>query len=371
MPPENDEKDEKDELVVIEDPPADTPVETTDDDKSDADKQKEGVDDAGKDDAGKAADADDEDDEDDDAEKGDQRASSEAEADAADADRKKKDRESSAERRKRQREARERLETELRVYQRRNEELERRFSTVEQRQLAAEKLTIAQAIEQVEAQLKQAREIEAAAIKESDGDSAVEAREIAESLTQKRQRLLQAKAKAERPPQRRETTAPPEMQAAFGWIQANKDWYDPHGGNEDSVLASAIEDRLSRENKFHPASPEFWAELDRRLAARGIGKKPTVDEKEEENDNAHIDAALRSGSSKPAGERKDARTKSNGGPKVSVNGANRALKANEVYVSPERKAAMIELGAWDDPVLKQKLLRDYQRYDRDAKAAAR
>lgn len=311
------------------------------------------------------------DEDDDDEEEGDKRASSEAEAEA-DAAKKKKDRESSAERRARQRDARERLERELRFYQQRNEQLERRFSDVEAKQVNAEKLTIAQAIEQTEAQLREAKRIEAEAIKEADGASAVEARDIAMALENKRQRLLQAKAKAERPPApQQDTVPPPAMAAAFEWIRANKDWYDPKMSNEDSVLASAIEDRLFQEGRLNPASPDFWSELDRRLKARGIGKKQDVDEDEDEDDNASSHAAPRSGSSKPAGERTDARTKPNGGPKVSVNGANRALKANEVYVSPERKAAMIEMGIWDDPVLKQKMLRDYQKYDREAAAAAR
>jgi hypothetical protein len=35
----------------------------------------------------------------------------------------------------------------------------------------------------------------------------------------------------------------------------------------------------------------------------------------------------------------------------------------EIYVTPERKQAMIEAGAWDDPVKRQSMLRAYQAYD--------
>jgi hypothetical protein len=360
--------DDKTELVVVEAPP-----------EGGIEKAEEGppAGDEGKDEKEKkeekevkpGAEEEHEDDEDDD-EEGDKRASSEAEASD---EKKKKDRESSADRRQRQREARERLERELHFYRGRNEQLERRFSAVEQRQVQAERLTIQQAIEQTELQLAEAKKIEAEAIREADGASAVEARDIATALENKRTRLLQAKARAERAPtpQANGNTPPPAMKSAFEWIKKNEDWYDPQMGNEDSVLAAALEDKMYREGKINPQTPEFWAELDKRLKARGIGKKvqqrDEVDEDEAPDDNAASDATRRSGNSKPAGERKDAR-KSNGGPKISVNGANRALKANEVYVSPERKAAMIELGAWDDPVLKQKLLRDYQRYDREAAA---
>jgi hypothetical protein len=360
------------ELVVVEGTPEGEVAKTDDKPAADAKDEKDDKDEKADDKAADATDDKHDDDDEDEDETGDARASSEAAADAADEQKKKKDRESSAERRQRQREARERLEKELRFYQSRNEQLERRFSAVETRQQQQERLTLQQAIEQTEAQIKEAKKIEAEAIAEADGASAVEARDIAQALEEKHRRLVAAKTRTERPAPSQDRVPPPAMAAAFDWIKANKDWYDPQGGNEDSVLASAIEDRLSRENKIDPATPEFWAELDRRLKARGIGKKAAVDEKDDDDDNASSHAAPRSGNGKPAGERTDARTKSNGGgPKVSVGGASRALKANEVFVSPERKAAMIEAGVWDDPVLKQKMLRDYQRYDRDAAAAAR
>jgi hypothetical protein len=38
---------------------------------------------------------------------------------------------------------------------------------------------------------------------------------------------------------------------------------------------------------------------------------------------------------------------------------------NEVVVTPDRKQAMIEAGAWDDPVARKRLLKAYQEYDRN------
>ena len=40
----------------------------------------------------------------------------------------------------------------------------------------------------------------------------------------------------------------------------------------------------------------------------------------------------------------------------------------EVYISPERKQALIEAGVWDDPVLRQKYVKRYAEYDRQNKA---
>ncbi len=39
----------------------------------------------------------------------------------------------------------------------------------------------------------------------------------------------------------------------------------------------------------------------------------------------------------------------------------------EIYVSPERKAALIEAGVWDDAVLRSKYVKRYAEYDRKNK----
>jgi len=286
----------------------------------------------------------------------DTRSATDAEADNEQTRRKRK---SSKERRARQKAYAERRERELNYYARRNEELETKFSELEQRQRRAEGITIGQAITQVDSQIREAERLEAEAIKAQKGDEAVEARSIRESLQEKRARLIGAAERTKQPPANGGgKTPPPEMQAAIAWIGRNKSWYDPKAGDEDSALAQTIEDRMTREGKFHPATDAFWTELDRRLQARGVGKRAgtrvqDVDDSEDEPE-----------------ERPTRRPekRSSGGPKVSVNGSQRSLKANEVYVSPERKSAMMEAGIWEDPVLRQKILKKYQEYDRNAAA---
>ena len=63
-------------------------------------------------------------------------------------------------------------------------------------------------------------------------------------------------------------------------------------------------------------------------------------------------------------EKRETRTP-RGGPAV---GSGRehapASTRREVYISPERKAALIEAGVWDDPVLRQKYVQRYAEYDR-------
>jgi hypothetical protein len=38
-----------------------------------------------------------------------------------------------------------------------------------------------------------------------------------------------------------------------------------------------------------------------------------------------------------------------------------------MYVSPERKSALVVAGVWDDPVLRNKYLKRYAEYDRNNK----
>ncbi len=60
----------------------------------------------------------------------------------------------------------------------------------------------------------------------------------------------------------------------------------------------------------------------------------------------------------------------NRGPAFRTGGRERPLKKNEVYISAERKEAMIEAGVWDDPVLRNKYLKSYADYDKQAAEGA-
>ena len=45
-----------------------------------------------------------------------------------------------------------------------------------------------------------------------------------------------------------------------------------------------------------------------------------------------------------------------------------STRKTEVYVSPDRKQALIDAGVWDDPVLRTKYVKRYQEYDRNNKS---
>ena len=57
--------------------------------------------------------------------------------------------------------------------------------------------------------------------------------------------------------------------------------------------------------------------------------------------------------------------KARGGPAVG-SGKEHAPSSTrkEVYISPERKSALVEAGVWDDPVLRMRYVKRYAAYDK-------
>ena len=128
------------------------------------------------------------------------------------------------------------------------------------------------------------------------------------------------------------------------------DWWDPQGRDQDSVAVLEIDRSLVMEG-FDPTQKDYWDEL-----------------------RTRTEAALPDRSDSRTGDRggdKSGNGRSqNRGPQFRTGGRERPLKKNEVYISPERKAAMEEAGVWDDPVLRNKYLKSYSDYDKQAAEGA-
>jgi hypothetical protein len=125
------------------------------------------------------------------------------------------------------------------------------------------------------------------------------------------------------------------------WLQSNN-WYDPNGGDEDSAITRAIDIAMTREG-HDPSRREYWEELTRRVSAR-IGGSGAADPA----------PAARSNRAKPP-------------PQGTSRGENvPSSTRQEIYVTPERKQAMIDAGYWDDPVKRNQMLKEYQRFDKSA-----
>lgn len=247
------------------------------------------------------------------------------------------------ERKERREKAIARDKLELEFLSKRNAELERRFNTIEQRQHQAD-------VNNVDAQLRSAinefdmaEKVIAKAVAAGNGDDVAQAMRYRDQAMAKAQQLkaLKDRATAPRP------VAPPAQQGmdettlnyAREFVKENS-WYDPQGRDEDSAVVLAIDQTLVKDG-FQPNTSEYWAEL-RKRAARRLPEKFKA----------------------PSDERAP-----RGGPALGSGKEHAPTSSRrEVYISPERKQALVDAGVWDDPVLRMKYVKRYSEYDRANRA---
>lgn len=271
---------------------------------------------------------------------------------------KKRERESRKARRERQRRARQRNEVELNYLRQQNEQLERRLSELGSRVEKTEIGSIDQRINSVQSQLKVADQVFARAVKAGDEDDIEQATKIRDTLKETLGRLNGAKQELSRRSEESENEPQVDSRLVYHasqWMRSHS-WYDPNGSDRDSRRVAAIDDRLVKEG-YDPRSPEYWEELSDRVREalphkfkdRRNGRDDDDDDLDDDSEDARDRRADRRGS----------------GPRFSTGGRERPLRKNEVYVSPERKQAMIDAGVWDDPVLRNKYLKTYKKWDQE------
>lgn len=243
-------------------------------------------------------------------------------------------------RREMQRRAKEAAQRKLEMLEQQNRELAERLARIEGH-------TIKTTADNVEARLAAAKQREAqaeiimikAAQAGEDEDAYAaqrirdEAKREIEQLTGVKQSLSSERAQPQQPD-------PRVVDFATQWMKANP-WYDPNGGDRESKLTKVIDAELVQEG-FNPASREYWEELTARVAE--VLEPP-----------ASGGNGAANGSGKPG--------KRTGPPTSGVRNHAAPSTRKEIYVTPERKAAMIEAGVWDDPVQRQRYLKAYQAYD--------
>lgn len=247
------------------------------------------------------------------------------------------------ERKQRREEAIKRDKVELDFLRKRNDDLERRLTAQEQRAQQQDLTAVDARLQQALRDAQTAETVIAKAVAAGNGEDVTQAMRYRDEAMARAQQLNALKQQ-----QQAARTAPPPVDPsvldhAQRFIQENA-WYDPQGRDEDSSVVLAIDNALVRDG-FDPRSADYWDEL-RRRAARRLPerfKEPT-----------------RSESRQPRG-----------GPAVG-SGREHAPQTTrrEVYISPERKQALIEAGVWDDPVLRMKYVKRYAEYDRTQRSQA-
>lgn len=227
---------------------------------------------------------------------------------------------------------RDRLEREFLL--KRNDELERRLAAQEARAYQSDLNSIDAQYQQAAREVQMAETVIAKASTMGNGDDVVQAMRYRDEAIYKAQQLAQYKQQAVYQQPVTQSVDDLTLIHAKEFMEDHP-WYDIHGRDEASAVVLAIDNNLAKEG-FSPQSEEYWDELRDRVAKRLPDKMG-----------------------------KQARTP-RGGPAV---GSGRehapASTRKEVYISPERKQALIEAGVWDDPVLRMKYVKRYAQYDRD------
>lgn len=367
MAGEKEEKDDKDdEIVVVTDDPKNLESEMRAEDGNEPDARVKGK----KAEAPAEETADDADEDEVDEEEARLGASEETEAEA-EAKAKKSDHKS---RRQRRKEAENRLRTELKFLESRNDQLERQIQTLAKRQGDSERGSLEREIAQTESTIRKAESVIAEAITNQKGEEAAEATRIRDKLRDDLKELKDRKAAADKEPEEKSDSKTPEVDPRVvanvkNWHDQNK-WFDFRRRDTDSKIAGAIDDSLMSEG-YDPTDQEYFDEFNRRIAKllphRALKKRANgKDEPEDlEDDDEEVEEGVSRKPKPKAKKSAEGGAAPTGGPKFRTGGPGRDLKPNEVYLSRERIEALKEAGAWDDPKLRAKYLKRYRDYDRE------
>ena len=251
------------------------------------------------------------------------------------------------ERKQRREEAIKRDKLELDFLRKRNDDLERRVGAQEQRAHRLDLSAFDAALNKTAQEAEMAERVIAKAVAAGNGDDVTQAmRYRDQALARFQQLTFQKQRVAAQPPQPKPQQIDDlTMRYAQEFIKENP-WYDAQGNNEDSAIVIAIDQSLAKDG-FDPRTPEYWEEL-RTRAARRLPERFGDDKSD----------------AKP-----EPRREPRGGPVVG-SGREHAPPSTrkEIYISPERKQALIDAGVWDDPVLRSKYVKRYAEYDRKNKA---
>jgi len=271
-------------------------------------------------------------------------------------------RSSRREQRKARKERVKRAKVELEFLRKRNEQLERRFSETDARLSQTEIAALDGQIRDLENQIRQAEEVHTEALSKGSASDATEALRLRDQFRDGLRNLQATRNQAVQSARQRAQPAAPEIdpairQRATAWVDENSDWFDPNLSDEASSIAYAVEQRLYREGRLDPRSDAYYAELDRRLKKRLPEVFSDDDEPEERravDDESSSNTRKRNGSDRRPS-----------GPTFRTGGRERALRKGEVYVDADRRQAMEDMGVWEDPVLRERYLKSYQKYDRE------
>jgi len=225
-----------------------------------------------------------------------------------------------------------------------NQDLAERLAHLEKRTSGAELARVDKAIDDTAVQVEYAKMKMREAVSSQDGDAVVRAQELMYESQRKLESLKTIKDQAARqmsqPPKQNINMPDPMVQRnAAKWMERNP-WYDPQTKDIDSEIAQRLDKKLTEEG-YDPASEDYWEELDNRVAK-------------------YLPHRVESDMGKKKQKHKSFQT-SSGRESIS------SSRGNEFRVDPDRVKALKEMGAWDNPEMRAKMIKKYAQWDRENK----
>jgi hypothetical protein len=255
--------------------------------------------------------------------------------------------------------------------------MDRRLAEVDQQQVGYGVVQLEGKIQEVTGLLRQMEQTERAALAANTPQGNIDAAEARTLAAQARDQLRdlnstyrqvgeeierrrQTQGQQTRPTQQAQTRLDPAIVDNFKEFHKDNPWYNPDVRvvDQDSMVVRAIEAAMAASGS-DPRDPEHWDELEDRL----VSALP------------HRYNGQGQGGDNRGSARRDDSTSSNGRQQQQVatrrerppvgNGRDQGTGGSRrtVRISPERKAAMVEAGTWDDPVERAKQIREYARWD--------
>jgi hypothetical protein len=230
--------------------------------------------------------------------------------------------------------------------QRENEEFKRRLGQLERNTKSEQLVRIDKGIEDAQVRLEYAKMKLAEATQNGDGQAMVEAQTLWQNAQDETRQLTAMRTQADRElkqPQQQANVPDPEVQRlAAQWMRKNN-WYNPEGSDKDSRIAKKIDEVMSTQG-WNPTDPDYWEELDSRL------QKELPHRYNDSNDDETRDVRRPRNVVGSAGREASA----------AYGGSNRA----QFVLSPDRVKAMKEVGAWDNPERKARMIKQFIEFDR-------
>jgi hypothetical protein len=231
----------------------------------------------------------------------------------------------------------------LTLLQRQNQELMERLAVIEQKTHSSDLARLEKAIEEEELRQNYHAAKMREATSNSDGESFVKAQEAWYESRRKVEAMKGVKTEAAKNMTQENQAVDPRLKRlAHEWME-NNPWYNPNGDDEDSQIAKVIDQRLVREG-WNPATEEYWEELDNRLQKRLSNRYNNEDETPRRKPRSVITSSARESSS------------SNGG-----------SGRNTFVLQPEQVRAMKDAGFWDDPEMRNRMIKRYAQEARQSR----